>query len=119
MKFGFINNQVMNSLFEDPHISSHVIPVFLECYEKRYIPTCLSSRYSYSLNMSKVVKVFTPEVLEEIRNNDNALRIIKELLSTPGLEGFHALLCKLQDVYPAKPDKWVDIAKLTCKYFDW
>lgn len=114
MKSGYINNQVLISLVEDQSIYPQVIPVFLECCEEQYIPTCLLNKRSYCLNMSKVMEVFTPEVLEEIERRKDTIstsQILKELLSTPGLEDFHTLLRILHNKPPVKPNKLNSSAK--------
>lgn len=100
MKYGYISNQVLYPLLEDRNIYPQVLPVFLECCEKQYIPTILSTKHSYSLKMSEVMKVFTPMVLENITRENN----ISRLLRTPGLEDFYTLLCILRNEPYVKPD---------------
>ena len=122
MKYGHINNQSLNSLIVDPLISSHVIPVFLEQFDKRCIPTFLLRTHAYVLNFSsKVLKVFTPDVMISVRKrDDNASLTVETLLNTPGLESFRSFLYRLRgDRETIKPSESVDIATLPCKQCDW
>ena len=117
MKYGHINNHSLNSLIVDPSVSLHVIPVFLEQYDEKYIPSCLLRTHAYALSFSsKVLKVFTPEKMIAVREKD--MQIVNALLSTPGLESFRSFLYRLRGRGEAiKPTELVDIATLPCKQF--
>jgi len=58
-----MDNQTLNNLVVDESVSSHVIPVLLEHYDKECIPTCLLRTSTYTLNISEVLKVLTPDVM--------------------------------------------------------
>jgi len=91
---------------------SHVIPVLLEHYDKECIPTCLLRTSTDTLNISEVLNVFKPDVMESIDNVD-----VISLLNSPCLESFRRLLFRLNNRQEViKPSKSVDIA---CKWFNW
>ena len=117
MKYGHINNQSLNSLIADPSISPHVIPVFLEQYDEKYIPSCLLRTHAYSVSFSSIVlKVFTPDKINSVREKD--MQVVDALLNTPGLESFRSFLYRLRGKGEAiKPTESVDIATLPCKQF--
>ena len=111
MKYGHINNQTLNNLFVDESVSSHVIPVLLEYYDKECIPTCLLRTSTFTLSINEVLKVFTPDVMKSIDNID-----VISFLNSQGLESFRRLLFRLNNRQEViKPSKSVDIAILPCK----
>ena len=112
MKFGHINNRTLHCLIVDESISSHVIPIFLEQFDKKYIPNCLLRTNAYVVNIDKALEVFSPY---KARSNDEV--DIKLLLSTPGLESFQSLLYRLNGEQEfIKPSKSADITALPSKY---
>ena len=66
---------------------------------------------TYTLNISEVLKVLTPDVMKSIDKVD-----VISFLNSQGLESFRRLLCRLsgrQEVI--KPSKSIDITVLPCK----
>ena len=118
MKCGHINNQSLHGLIVDPSISYCVIPVFLEQYDRKYIPSCLLRTSAYELNFSgTVLKVFTPDVMISVRKRD--IDTLNTLLNTPGLQSFRSLLYRLKGEKEAiKPCASVDFATLPSKCID-
>ena len=118
MKCGHINNQSLHGLIIDPSVSFSVIPVFLEQYNREYIPSCLLRTHAYALNFSStVLKVFTPEAMIAVRKRDTDT--LNTLLNTPGLQSFRSLLYRLKsEKEAAKPSVSVDFATLPSECID-
>ena len=115
MKFGHINNQALCSLIVDESVSSHVIPIFLEQYDKNCIPSCLLRTHAYTVNIRKALEVFEPCMAKP----DKEIDIDSLLKNTPELESFRSLLYRLSGIPEViKPCKSTDIAALPGKCFD-
>ena len=113
MKFGHINNQALCSLIVDEAVSSHVIPIFLEQYDKSCIPSCLLRTHAYEVNISKAFEVFEGHMAKPDEETD----IDSLLKNMPELESFRSLLYKLSSAQEViKPCKF---AALPGKCFDW
>ena len=91
MKFGHINNQALCSLIVDEAVSSHVIPIFLEQYDKNCIPSCLLRTHAYVINISKASEVFELPMAKP----DEEIDINSLLKNTPELKSFWSLLYRL------------------------
>ena len=91
MKFVHINNQVLCSLIVDESVSSHVIPIFLEQYDKKCIPSCLYRTHAYEVNISKAMEVFESKSDEKVDVDS----LLKNTPLTPELEFFRSLLFRL------------------------
>jgi len=79
MSYGYISNLSLRNICTDEKSTQHVIPVFLEEYQKEYLPTSLRARLSYPISISKWMETTDPNLL----------------LNTPGLEQLRSLVFRL------------------------
>jgi len=86
MSYAYISSLSLRNIYTDDKSTQHVIPVFLEEYQKEYLPPCLKARSSYSTSISKWKEATDPYLIFSMPGLEQLRSLVHRLTGQPEVE---------------------------------